>query len=382
MLVVFIISLACILYVYFGYPAMLAISSMIVGKEHKKREFYPTVSIIISAYNEEGVIRKKIENLLRLDYPFDKLEIIVASESDDKTDKIVQEYSSQGIKLFSYNGREGKAATLYKAVPQTCGEILVFSDANAMFKPDAIKQLVCNFADPEVGCVSGMMLFKGAEKSSASKGQNAYWRYEIGLKKLSSRLKTCTGGVHGSIFALRREAYLPLNKYRGDDFELTINAATSGWRIVFEPKAISFEEPTDTIGEEFKRKVRIVSWNFESSLMLLWRALCKGQIFISVQLLSHKILRWLVSVFLVLILLSSVLLSLKYKGIYFKVFTLAQLFFYLLAFLGYIFDKAIGGKVPQVLLMPYFFCSINIAALAGVCKSISGKTEILWEKSR
>src|SRR5690242_8910588 len=171
------IAVSLLLYAYIGYPLLLAVLERLFAKEVRTGEDLPTVSLIIAAYNEEKIIEAKLENSLDLDYPREKLEIVVASESTDKTDEIVQQFAERGVKLFHFT-RRGKAAMLFSSVPQLLGDIVVFSDANAMYSKDAIRKLVRNFADSRVGCVSGQLKYVQASNSQNA-NEGLYWRYEM-----------------------------------------------------------------------------------------------------------------------------------------------------------------------------------------------------------
>jgi len=376
---IFFLSLIFAAYSYFIYPLILWIASILFGKHVKKAAVIKNVSLIISAYNEEDIIEEKLKNSFKLDYPADKLEIVVASEAVDGTNDIVRRYAEKGVKLFSYAKREGKAATLYRTVPKISGEILVFSDANAMYEKDAIRNLVQNFADDRIGCVSGVLQYENLSGASAGRDESRYWRYEICLKKIESKLFSLLG-ANGSIFALRREAYFPLSKYRGDDFELPINSKIEGFGSVLEPTAVSYEEGNELYSREFKRKVRIVSWNFESALLLLRRALRKKRYFVAVLLLSHKILRWWLSLFLVLVFISSLFLVMS-GGLY-AFFFVIQAIFYSAALAAYLMDKYKGKWPDKPLSIPYYFCMVNVAASIALFKSLSNKTESLWDRNR
>lgn len=373
---IFILSLSIILYVYFGYPLFLLILSKLKPISVEKKDIYPMVSLIISVYNEESLIEKKIRNTLELDYPKNLLEVIVASESNDQTNEIVKKYKNFGIKLIAFENRQGKPATLFKVVPISKGEILVFSDANAMYDKMAIKKMVRSFNDKSVGCVSGMMRYKNPKGTSSGKGETAFWNYENYLKKISS------GAVTGSIFALRRDAYLPLNKYRGDDFELTVNAVIHGYKVVFEEEALSYEEVYDTTEKEYNRKVRVVSWNFESALMLLREALKKKKFFILFKILSHRTLRWLAPFFLIMLLISNLMIVLNYDSLIYKCVLGCQIFSYLIGALSFIADKYYNKKLLTIFWVPYYFCMVNYAAFVGVNKVLFKKTGTLWEVNR
>ena len=365
-----------ILYPYIIYPMILFILSLIFGKNPEIGEELPKVSLVISAYNEEKIIEAKIKNSLELDYPRDKLEIIIASESNDSTNQIVKGY--QGLTLFAYSDREGKAATLYRVIPKCSGEIIILSDANGIYELDAIKKLVRNFKDKKVGCVSGRMKYVNPNDTSIGKGESIYWNYEFIIKTLSSRLQSLLG-ANGCIFAFRKEAWLPLSRFRGDDFELPISAAINGYKVILEPSAIAYEEVTDTFNQEFKRKVRMMSWNFISALMLLNQAIKKGKSFIAFQLISHKILRWLAPFFLIALLITNIII-INNSWIY--LFTLlCQTGFYISAIIGLLIDKLTSDKLPKIILIPYYYCMTNYASLIAIIRSIF-KEDRTWEKNR
>jgi len=250
--IAFLITAGVLVYTFLGYPAVLWALSLLAGKRVAKGQMRPKVSLIISAYNEQSIIAEKIENCLAIDYPKEKLDIIVASESTDRTNEIVQRYAPQGIVLHAYRGRAGKAATLFRTVPKATGEIIVFSDANAMYEPDAIRKLVRNFNDERIGCVSGQLKYFNPDQSNSGTGELAYWKYEMAIKKLESRFFSLLG-ANGSIFAIRKELYFPIAEDRGDDFELPIRIRLNGRGVVLEPEAVSWERSSATADEEFTR---------------------------------------------------------------------------------------------------------------------------------
>lgn len=377
MFILFVFSLSVLIYIFLGYPVIIGFLSALFGKRVNKREIYPHVSMIISAYNEESVIRQKIENSLALDYPREMLEIIVASESTDNTNEIVKEYLGMGVMLKAFCGREGKPATLYKVVPEANGEIIVFSDANAMYEKDAIKNLVRNFNDKRIGCVSGRLQYTNPSKTSAGKGEVVYWNFEVILKKMLSRLFILGGGTNGSIFALRKELYSPINKYRGDDLELSGIIEIAGYGVVLETEAVSYEEVSETFRHEFKRKVRLATWNLRSSLIIIKEAVKKGKLLTAFTYLSHRFLRYTTPLWLILLFVSNAFL-LNDKLIY---FLFLQCVFYSIAFSGLIMEKT-DKKMHTFFLVPLYFCMVNYAAMLALAKNVFGKTEMLWEKAR
>ena len=379
MLIIFTFSLFVLIYIYLGYPLILGILSSLLSKKVNKKEFYPHVSMIISAYNEENIIRQKLENSLELDYPKEKLEIIVASESTDKTNEISKEYKDNGVILYAYKKREGKRATLYRTVPLAKGEIIVFSDANAMYKKDAIKKIVRNFHDKRIGCVSGRLKYTSKKESIIGKGEIAYWEHDFILKKMASSLFSLAGcgGVNGSIFAIRKELYNPINKYRADDFEISCRIEISGYGVIMEAEAVSYEESSENSKQEFKRKVRLASWNFISTLMLLREALQKGKLCTAFLLFSHRLLRYTSPIWLILLFISNLFLLNSYLLYCFFL----QLIFYSLALSGWIMEKSYH-KINSLLLVPFYFCMVNCAAFVSLTKIIFKKTDMLWEKTR
>lgn len=376
-LIVFVLSLSVLVYTFFGYPVALCALSALFGKRPRWRECCPRVSLIISTYNEEKVIREKIENSLALDYPRDLLEIIVASESTDGTDDIVREYAGKGVVLHGYKGREGKRATLFRTVPLAKGEIIVFSDANAIYRPDAVRKLVGNFSDPGVGCVSGRLVYLNPKRSNIGAAETCYWEYDMALKRLASRLRVLGGGANGSIFAIRKELYNPIDRHRGDDYEISCRVELAGFGAVLESGAVSYEETSQSTRQEFRRKVRLATWNLKSTLMLLGEAARKKRALTFFILFSHRLLRYTTPVWLALLLASNAFLLGGWLGYLFPL----QGLFYLSAALGYMMER-LSGRVFRPLVAPLYFCMVNIAAFMALSKNILGRTETLWEKAR
>jgi len=375
--IIFWLLVSLILYCYLGYPLILIILGLLFGKEIKKEEITPHVSLLIPVYNEEKIIQKKIENSLELNYPKEKLEIVVASESDDRTNEIVKEYENRGVKLIEFAGREGKQYTIYRTTPNCQGGIIVLTDANGMFKKDALKKLVRNFADPKIGCVSGELKYINPQKKSIGENEGIYWKYEVFIKKLESKIQSVLG-ANGSIYAFKKELYSPLSEYRGDDFELPIRVAQQRYGVVWEPEAISEEEVYPETVKEFKRKVVIIGWHFPGALMLLRESFKKNQPLLVFQLISHKILRWLIGFFLIFMFLSNILLL---DNPFYLIFFIGQIIFYSLAIFGYLLDIR-GRKLNKLVNLAYYFCMVNLAALIGVMKGILGKQKPTWEKVR
>ena len=377
MKIVFWLAVFLIVYSYFGYPIILMILGTVKRKKINKKEITPTVSLLVLAYNEEKVIREKIENSLDLDYPGDKLEIVVASESTDKTNEIVREYTEQGIILYSFKKREGKQVMIYRVIPLLKGEIVVLSDASALYKKDALRKLVKDFNDPTIGCVCGELKYLNPQGVSIGETEGLYWRYETFIRKLESKVHSVLG-ASGSIYAIRKKLYVPISKYRGDDFEIPIKIAQQGYGVILEPEAVSFEKTSSTTKEEFRRKVRIVAWFWKSTLILIKDSLKPFKGLLIFQLISHKLLRWLVPLFLALLFISNIFLT---SYLLYRILLLAQIIFYLLSFWGYIEDQR-KNKLNRIINVPYYFSMVNFAAFLGFCKFILGRQGNVWEKTR
>ena len=378
--VIFWISIIILIYIYFGYLGISIFLGALLGKPVIKKDIYPTVSLIIAAYNEEKVIKEKLENSLNLDYPKEKLEIIVASESTDATDSIVSSCIPRGVVLYAYPSRQGKSSIVFETVSKVKGDIVVFSDANAIYEKDAIKKLVRNFYDTSVGGVLGRLVISNPQDSSISHGESIYKKYEAVLRKYNSRVGSVLG-ADGSMLAIRRELYAPLNKTRGDDFELAIRVLIKGRGVVFEPEAISYEEASTVSKDEINRKIRMVSWFFKSSFIFLKEMLWPLRPLLIWQLFSNKILRWLSPWFLIILFFSNLYLTKIHP---FYAWTLAgQIIFYILGIIGECYLKIGKKKEPnKIVRLVHFFCVFNYAFLVGTLRAFFFKAEPTWEKVR
>jgi len=272
--------------------------------------------------------------------------------------------------------RGGKTLGLNEAVNTASGEIVVFSDANAMYRPSAIRALVRNFSDPDVGAAVGESTYTDSA-NDAEKSESAYWRYEIAIKRLESQLGSVVGG-DGAIYAIRKALYRPLAADALSDFVNPLQIVEQGKRCVYEPGAVSVEEAAGSFEKEFRRKVRIVNraWRATMTMKRLMNPLQHG--FFSLKLISHKFLRWLVPFFLIAILAANV--SLVGEHVIYQISLGAQVLFYTLASLGQL--KRQRGELSQVLYVPFYFCLVNIASLRGIIEAYRGKTYTTWSTAR
>lgn len=391
--IVFWFSLLIIIYTYFLYPLLLWLLCFFFKRPINKKDITPSVSLIIAAHNEEKCIKEKIKDSLNLDYPRDKLEIIVASDcSSDRTDEIVREYEDKGIKLVRQQVRKGKTAAQNKAVESAKGEILVFSDAPTMYRANAIKKIVRNYNDLKIGCVAGEVIYRSDTASTIGNGGALYWKYESKIKQLESDLGSILGAA-GCIYSMRKSLYFPMDesyisdflspleiavRSLDDDFLAPIRVYFKGVRSVMEPEAIAYEKTSKSLAEEFKMRSRVITRAIAGLVHM--RKILNPFVFTkySFQIVSHKILKWLVPVFMIIIFISN--LSLLHNKFYYITFQL-QLLFYVLAILGFVLDKV---KLPRVnvFFVPYYFCIVNLAVLFGICKNIIGKKDRLWTPKR
>src|SRR5256885_4177512 len=259
-------SVAVLFYAYAGYPVLMGLLSRVARRPATRvSSDLPRVTLLISAYNEVRVIEEKLNNSLALDYPHERLEIMVISDcSDDGTDEAVRRFASRGVRLMRQTARLGKSAGLNLGVPQASGDVLVFSDANAMYRPDAIRQLVKHFGDPKVGYVVGNARYlDNAADTQAAESEGLYWKLETWLKKKESAFYSVVGG-DGALYAIRRELYVPLRPADINDFLNPLQIIGRGFLGIFEPAAVCHEEAAGTFSKEFRRRVRIISRSLQA----------------------------------------------------------------------------------------------------------------------
>jgi len=374
MQIVFWFSFCLIFFVYFVYPLSVLFMAKVSGKKTLKESITPPLSLVIPIHNEEKVIRDRIENALVLAYPRDKLEIIFALDGcTDKTKDIISSYNDLRIRVIDYKERAGKVATLNKTVPQAKGEIIVFSDANTIHTLDTLEKLARNFADPQVGCVCGKLNYTDTQSTLVSKGENLYWRYEHFIKKQESRLGKLLI-TNGSIQAVRKEFYPYPDPEIADDLSIPILIRAKGYKVLYEPKANVYEVATQSIKEEFSQKVRIVSQGFKATIKL-WNTLFQLGAFGAFQFFVHKLLRWMIFLFLILILIANAFLT----EIPFYRHTLTiQAIFYLFALIGFFLRKK--SKI-RIFYIPFYFCLVNVASMVALYRFFTNGETRMWEKA-
>jgi cellulose synthase/poly-beta-1,6-N-acetylglucosamine synthase-like glycosyltransferase len=279
------LTLVALLWTHVLYPLGAAALARVRTRAVRKEAIEPTVTVIVAAYNEEPVIERRLENLLALDYPADKLELVVTSDaSTDRTHELVERFGDR-VRLI-VNPRGGKVAAQNRAVREASGEIVAFSDANATWAPDALRQLVANFADPDVAYVCGQLVLEAADGSNR---EGLYWRYEMVQREAESRLGSVTGG-NGSIYAVRRSDYIEVDPKWGHDLAFPYRMVQAGRRAVYEPTARASEKPTPSNETEYRRKVRMFEHCWEITLRgSMLKRLPFGYL---VEVVSHRILRY------------------------------------------------------------------------------------------
>lgn len=380
-LILFWIAVFLIIYTYVGFPLFVVLRGLLWGRPYKHDEpaVLPSISVVISAYNESDTIAEKLDNILSLDYPREKLEVVIASDgSSDGTDAIVEAYRDQGVKLLSLP-HHGKAVALNAAVASSRGEILVFSDANSMYKSDAIHALVRPFSDPKVGGVAGNQVYLTETRDSSSGiGERAYWNFDRMLKKFQGKSGN-TLAATGAIYAIRRALFQPIPDGVADDFVTSTSVIAQGYRLVFAPDALAYEPVAATNQVEFGRKVRVIirSWR---AFIFMRRLLNPFRYrFYPIQLFSHKIMRYLVVFPLIMLFwLSPFLWS---AGWIYQVATLGQIAFYGFALLGLLLNQTRFGQM-KLLTIPFYFCMVNAAALVALVQVLRGHQIKHWEPQR
>ena len=375
MLLLLLLSLGALLYIYVGYPVLLQL--IVWGRKPRRvraANVEPTLTFVISAYNEVAVIRRKLENTLALDYPKDRFQVVVISDrSDDGTDDIVREYAGRGVSLARQEERLGKTAGLNRTVPGLTSDIVVFSDANAMYENDALRKLVRNFADPSVGCVTGEARYMKGRHNAADRGERAYWDYEMRVKRLETAVGSMVGG-DGAIYAIRRTLWKDIPDNAINDFLNPLQIVEAGWRAVYEPEAVCYEETAGGTGREWRRRVRIVSRS--------WRAIfqAKGVLnpfrvgLFAWCIVSHKILRWFSGVFAAGALVGTI-------GLLAGIVDVEHLP-YLAVGIGAVLVLLSAPQARTFVGVISYFATINAASLAGVVRGTTGRVSGVWTPPR
>lgn len=375
---VFWLSVAAILYTYIGYSVVTLLLARMVNRPVRRQEGYePAVTYLITAYNEEKGIAAKLENVLSLDYSRDKLDVLVASDgSTDRTEEIVRSFAPRGVRLLRVEGRVGKTQTQNRAVMEARGEIVIFSDATTHYDRSAIKKIVRNYADPVVGAVSGRYEYFNRTGASIGVGNILFWNYENLIKRSQTRIRTITGCC-GCIYSVRRSLYEPLPPDIISDLVEPLKILEKGYRIVFEPEAVAYEETTEKAREEFRMRIRVISRGMYGLLYMrqLFNPLRHG--FVAFQLISHKLMRWLVPIFVAVLFVAN--LSLLGSSFY-NVAFIGQVVFYAMAVAGWVGER--WNLRMKLFSIPLYFSTVNIASVISLFKTLKGYKAVTWETVR
>ena len=379
-LFVFAVTLAAPAYIYFGYPALIYLVSRLRPRPFRPAgdTGEPTATLLVPVYNEETVIEGKIANTLALDYPPDRLETLVVSDgSTDATEAIVRGFSLQAgdrVRLLAIP-RSGKAFALNEGARAARGEILVLTDANTLLEPGSLRPLVDPFADPGVGGVCGNKKQRPpAGADTTAEGENLYWRWDKWQKALESRAGSIFA-ADGTLYAVRKELYVPIaDPAQADDIAISARVVLQGRRLLYEPRAVAWEEAPAEGRDEFRRKVRVTNHSVRA-LWNLGRGLWTSG-FYSVELLSHKFFRHLVPFFLIPLFLSNTVLAAGGSPV-FRLLFAGQVLFYGLALAGFALRGTRLGKAKPF-TVPYYFCLVNAAAFLGVLSILRGRRLRAW----
>lgn len=378
---VFAIALVTVVYVYLGYPALVALAAWLrPAPPVRKAAVTPELTVITVARDEEACLEDKLLNCLALDYPPDRREILVVSDgSTDRTEAIAEGFRNRGVRLLSLRPARGKAAALNEAVPRARGEVLLLTDARQHLAADSARQLVACLADPTVGAVSGELHLRPPATPSPSGGVAVYWSLEKRLRRAESRLDS-TVGVTGAIYALRKELFRPLDERTVlDDVAVPMEVVMAGRRVVFEPGAAAWDTIPADPAREYRRKVRTLAGNYQLIRLrpalldprrnrLLW------------QFVSHKLARLAVPWCLLALLASSAVLATR--GALGRTALGLQLAFYLAALLaGRARPRPGWGWIARMLSLPYAFVLLNVAAAAALLEVLRGRPTAAWKEA-
>ncbi|MDF2431588.1 MAG: poly-beta,6-N-acetyl-D-glucosamine synthase [Mucilaginibacter sp.] len=388
MSIIFWLSLFIVFYTFAGYGFFLyfliKIKRLFKGKPTPpsfKADGLPACTLVVAAYNEEFLIEEKVVNCLQLNYPAGKLKLLFITDgSSDKTPDIIGRYPQ--VQLLHQATRAGKIAAVHRAMEHVNTEIAIFTDANTFLNTDAIINICRHYADDTVGAVAGEKRVQINENADASAaGEGFYWKYESALKKWDSELYSVVGAA-GELFSVRRSLYedVPADTVL-DDFMISMLIAAKGYRIIYEPEAYAIETASENVSEELKRKIRIAAGGIQSILRLKNLFNPFKYPVLSFQYVSHRVLRWTVTPFLlILVFVLNAFLAFKPDAFFYQLFFSAQILFHVLAVLGLMMEKR--QLRIKILFIPYYFCVMNYAVLMGIIRYFGKKQSAIWEKAQ
>jgi poly-beta-1,6-N-acetyl-D-glucosamine synthase len=389
-LFLFLLCAFLLFYIYVGYPSLVILLAKVFRRSIQKRTVTPSVTIVIPTFNEEVVIAEKLENTLHLDYPSERLQILVCDDaSEDRTVEIVKTYAWAGVELSQGTTRSGKVGGLNRALDLATGEIFIIADADILASPAALRELVANFADESVGCVLAQTRMKSSEDGTGESG-GLYWRYEARIRQSESDIHS-TVAATGHFMALRRNIVQPIPMdVILDDFYLAMMTIRQGYRVISEPKAVVWERPTHSMDDEVKRRSRLTAGRFQI-ISMSRDYLPYLPPLLQFQVISHKFLRLAIPHLMIGALLSNIIFVLVSAGgdvpsfwrIAMSVALILQAIFYGLAIAGKLLLEKLPrrSKLVKLLMLPYYLCATNVAGIAGLANFITGKRTVLWQQA-
>ena len=375
---IFWLSVLLLAYTYFCYPLLIRLCAGLFRRAPARRQIEPDLSILVVVHNEAARLKDKIENLLALDYPRGRCEIVIASDgSTDGTEAVARAYRESGVRLMAFSQRRGKPAVLNEVVPHLRGEIAVLMDVRQRVEPGALRALVRNFADPRVGAVSGELMLEADGDSEVGEGVGFYWRYEKFIRQSEAQVDS-TVGVTGAIYALRRRLFRPIpSATLLDDVLIPMQVVRQGYRVLFEPAARAWDRASVTAAEEFTRKVRTIAGNFQLLFREPWM-LNPFNNRLWFQTLSHKYFR-LAGPFCLGAALLSNLLLVEQAPVY-RVALALQVFFYSCAAAGLLIRNP--REKTAIMKICSAFCLLNWATVVGFLRFLSGRQQVTWQKAK
>jgi biofilm PGA synthesis N-glycosyltransferase PgaC len=386
MKLLFWISLFIVFYTFLGYGIILyfliRIRRMVKGRRVYPGldQDFPTLTLVVAAYNEESLMEVKIQNTLKLNYPGEKLNLLFVTDgSTDRTPDVIAQYPQ--IQLMHSPARNGKIMAIHRAMHEVNTEIVVYTDANTFLNQDALLLIARHYADPTVGAVSGEKRVMQDDISDATAGEGFYWKYESALKKWDSELYSVVGAA-GELFSVRKSLYKEVEPDTIlDDFMISMLIAQDGYRIIYEPDAYASELSSDNIKEELKRKVRIAAGGIQSIVRLKKLMTPFEHPLLWFQYISHRVLRWTITPFLmILVFILNIIICLQSDQVIYFITLFGQIIFYGAALAGWLLETR-RIKI-KALFVPYYFCVMNYAVIAGINRYLKGSQSAAWEKSK
>jgi cellulose synthase/poly-beta-1,6-N-acetylglucosamine synthase-like glycosyltransferase len=368
-----VLGAAALLQAYLVYPlSLLAKRKAPARRPGGDPAVWPSITLLISAYNEERTLRRKLENVAALDYPPDRLRTIVVSDgSTDGTEAIARAFAAAGIELAASSGRHGKVACLNLVLPSVQSDLVVMSDANSMYEPDSLKRLARHFTEPEVGCVCGELLYRNPARLSSGEGERAYWGYERWVKRVEGA-RGALLGANGAIYAYRSRLFRPVDPRMFCDDVIPIRIRIAGDRVLYEPAARCHEEAV-TEETEMRRRRRHASFGMRTMLAMVRESVASGRWLVAYQAVSHRILRWFGSLWLFLILIGTPWLPEPFR----MVAAGGQALLYGAAAAGFVLDR-LGLRVT-ILYLPYYALALTAAGMAGLYNLVRDTDRPFWE---